>query len=308
MTVAVQQLWKPTAADIRLWGRPLWWTVSPLQELAVLFVPQRQLSHSSSTAGWLGWMSEVPFDSVLVIRHADGSVQHRTIKSIPLWPSHIALLPGDRLLIASGRVRKDEEGSWKPNALVYSPDGTVEKSFCIGDDIDVLVTAHDGSIWTAYGDEGIYGGHPKSAAGLAGWDSHGQISWEPDGRLPEWPLAGFSAATEGDQVWLAWYSRPSAGGTFLTRITPATGEVTSWPSPVESPDGVAVRGHHAILTRRVHNKNSTVVTRAELVDGSWATVERRIVEAPGPVVLRCGQGRDGVLWLRAGDAWVRIEA
>ncbi|GAB3839606.1 hypothetical protein GCM10027610_045700 [Dactylosporangium cerinum] len=76
---------------------------------------------------------------------------------------------------------------------------------------------------------------------------------------------------------------------------------------IESPDGLAVRGHRAVLTRRAHNKNSTAVTRAELVDGTWVTVERQVVKTPGRVVLRCGQGRDGVLWLRADDAWVRIE-
>ncbi|MGI5151468.1 hypothetical protein ACQEVC_34735 [Plantactinospora sp. CA-294935] len=308
MAVAMQQVWKPAAADTRLWGRPLWWTVGPSQELAVLFVSERQLSQSPYIAGWVGWGPQVPFDGVLVVRQVDGSIHHRTIRAIPLRPSHIAFMSGGRLLIANGRARKSEEGSWEPNAVVYSSEGAVEDRFCIGDDIDVLVTGRDGSIWTAYGDEGIYGSHPHSAAGLAGWNGQGQIGWTPDGRLPEWPLAGFSAATEGDQVWLAWYSRPGEGGTFLTRITPSTGEVASWSSPVQSPDGLAVRGHHAILTRRDHNKGSTEVVRAELIDGSWAAVERRKVEVPGRVVLRCGQGRDGTLWLRAEDAWLRIEA
>ena len=102
--------------------------------------------------------------------------------------------------------------------------------------------------------------------------------------------------------------QPSEGGTFLTRISQVTGEVTSWPSPVQSPDGLAVHGHHAILTRRIHNKCATVVTRAELVDGSWTATDQQRTEVPGRVVLRCGQGRSGILWLRAGDAWIRIEA
>ncbi|MFG2880560.1 hypothetical protein ACGFYU_37025 [Streptomyces sp. NPDC048337] len=42
-------------------------------------------------------------------------------------------------------------------------------------------------------------------------------------------------------------------------------------------------------------------------DGCVVTGEER-VRLPGRVVMRCGQGRDGVLWLRAGDSWVRIEA
>ncbi|MEV4514745.1 hypothetical protein AB0K00_38030 [Dactylosporangium sp. NPDC049525] len=105
-----------------------------------------------------------------------------------------------------------------------------------------------------------------------------------------------------------WYSRPGEGGTFLTRITPATGEVTSWPSPVQSPDGVAVRGDHAVLTRRAHNQPSTEVTHADLVDGVWTAVHCERVAMPGSVVLRCGQGRDGTLWLRAADVWLRVEA
>jgi hypothetical protein len=32
------------------------------------------------------------------------------------------------------------------------------------------------------------------------------------------------------------------------------------------------------------------------------------VRVPGRVVMKCGQGRDGTLWLRAGHTWVRIDA
>ncbi|MEU1306687.1 hypothetical protein [Streptomyces shenzhenensis] len=183
-----------------------------------------------------------------------------------------------------------------------------EATFCIGDDIPVLVTDRGGSIWTAYGDEGIYGGHPESAAGLAGWSAEGQATWAPGGRLPDVPLQGCTAATEGDRVWLVWYSGSQRGGTFLTRITPATGEVASWPSPVRAPDGFAVRGRRAVLTKRVHNQRSTEVVRAELDGDTWSVTERRRIRVPGRVVMHCGQGRDGLLWLRAGDTWLRIEA
>ncbi|MGQ4439996.1 hypothetical protein ACN6LI_004977 [Streptomyces violaceoruber] len=186
--------------------------------------------------------------------------------------------------------------------------GDHEATFCIGDDIPALVTDREGSIWTAYGDEGIYGGHPESAAGLAGWSAEGQAKWAPGGRLPDVPLEGCTAATEGDRVWLIWYSGSRRGGTFLTRITPSTGEVTSWPSPVRDPDGFAVRDRRAVLTRRVHNQRSTEVVRAELDGDTWSVTERRKIRVPGRVVMRCGQGRDGLLWLRAGDTWLRIEA
>ncbi|MFJ8948021.1 hypothetical protein ACIRG4_33040 [Streptomyces sp. NPDC102395] len=112
--------------------------------------------------------------------------------------------------------------------MVFALDsGEQEATFCIGDDIPALVTDCGGSIWTAYGDEGIYGGHPESAAGPAGWSAEGQATWAPEGRLPDMPLEGCTAATEGDRVWLIWNSGSRRGGAFLTRITPSTGEVTS---------------------------------------------------------------------------------
>ncbi|WP_200211133.1 hypothetical protein [Micromonospora coerulea] len=308
MVFVMQKVWEPSTTDLSAGRRPLWWTVGPSGTLAVLFVDRRQLEQISYIKGWVGWVPEVPFDGVLVIRHADGSVQRRTFEAIPRRPSHIALLPDARLLIAAGRAGRDDSGAWAPNASVFSLEGEERASFCIGDDIDVLVTDSGGSIWTAYGDEGIYGGHPQSAAGLAGWGDQGQVVWAPNGRLPEWPLAGCAAATEGDCVWLAWYSSNGSRSTFLTRITPLTGEVASWLSPVPSPDGLAVRGNHAILTRRVHNERSTEVFRAELVGASWVVTDRHKEQVPGRVVLRCGQGRDGFLWLRTGDTWLRIDA
>ena len=308
-TVDAQRVWKPSVAELWAGRRPLWWTVGPTGELAVLLVHRQCLRRSRYVKGWVGWGPQVPFDAVLVIRQADGSLQRRLIKDVPVRPSHIALLPDARLLIAGGRAGKEESGAWSPNAVVFSLEsGDQEATFCIGDDIPALVTDREGSIWTAYGDEGIYGGHPESAAGLAGWSAEGRATWAPGGRLPDVPLEGCTAATEGDQVWLIWYSGSRRGGTFLTRITPSTGEVTSWPSPVRDPDGFAVRDHRAVLTKRVHNQRSTEVVRAELGGDTWSVTERRKIRVPGRVVMRCGQGRDGLLWLRAGDTWLRIEA
>ncbi|MFF1691796.1 MULTISPECIES: hypothetical protein [unclassified Streptomyces] len=149
--------------------------------------------------------------------------------------------------------------------MVFSLEsGEQEDTFCIGDDIPALVTDREGSIWTAYGDEGIYGGHPESAAGLAGWNAEGHATWAPEGRLPDLPLQGCTAATEDDRVWLIWYSGSRRGGTFLTRIIPSTGEVTSWPSPVRDP-AVASRWRHvgsyqsliAAGRRAVHGRRTT---------------------------------------------------
>lgn len=231
------------------------------------------------------------------------------MRDIRIRPSHLALLPDSRFLLAGGGPSRLAAGeTWQPNAVVFCASGTPEGEFCIGADIPTLVTDREGGIWIAYGDEGIYGHHPESGEGLAGWSPEGHATWLPQGRLPDVPLGGATAATEGDHVWLVWYSGGRHGGTFLTRITPSTGEVTSYPSPVGQPDGFAVRDNRAVLTVRDHNKRSTELIRAELTGGAWTVTGRRELRTPGRIVLRCGQGRDGSLWLRTGDTWLRTEA
>ncbi|MFE9634190.1 hypothetical protein [Streptomyces sp. NPDC006463] len=297
-------VWSLSPADVRAGWRALWWSAGADGELAVMLVQERYLSREKYPRGWIGWRVQQPFDAELVVVSRRG--ERRTpILGIDVRPSHLALLPESRFLLVSGRTHRVGEGAWRKNAVVYSPEGRPEGAFCIGDDIPALVTDRSGGIWTAYGDEGIYGDHPESAAGLAGWNTRGLATWAPDGRLPDWPLEGCTAATEGELVWLVWYSPK---GTFLTRITPSTGEVTSYRSPVKEPDGFAVRGNRAVLTSREHDEPTVAVTRVELVDDGCVVTEEERVSVPGRVVLRCGQGRDGTLWLRAGDSWVRIEA
>ncbi|MFI0027591.1 hypothetical protein ACH4OP_37090, partial [Streptomyces virginiae] len=87
---------------------------------------------------------------------------------------------------------------------MYSPGGYPVGHFCIGDDIDYIVTDRDGGIWTSYGDEGIYGDHPETSAGLARWHTDASHTWNPRGRLPVWPLGGSAGATEEAVAWLGW--------------------------------------------------------------------------------------------------------
>ncbi len=197
--IEVQRVWRLPIADLWAGRRALWWTVGPAGELAVLLVHRRQLRRSRYVKGWVGWKPEVPFDGVLVIRRAEGPGQRRRINDLRVRPSHIALLPDSRLLIVSGRTSREESGSWEPNAVVCSLEGEHQGTFCIGDDIPVLMTDQNGSAWTAYGDEGIYRGHPESAAGLAGWSTDGRAMWAPEGRLPDAPLEGCTRRYRGGQ-------------------------------------------------------------------------------------------------------------
>ncbi|MFI6938637.1 hypothetical protein ACIBI4_05160 [Streptomyces sp. NPDC050418] len=305
---APRTAWRLPTADALRGHRALWWSVGPGGELAVLLVQRRFLRRSRYVKGWVGWSPEPPFTGELVI--VTGQLEHRVlVKDIRIRPSHLALLPDSRFLLVNGRTRRKEpDGPWAANAVVFSPTGTPEAEFCVGDDIAAVVTDAHGGIWTAYGDEGIYSGHPESGEGLAGWDAQGRSAWVPPGSPPDHPLQGCTAATEGDRVWLVWYSGGTKAGTYLTRITPSTGDVTHYRSPLPRPDGFAVHGHRAVFTRRDHNRRSVTLTRAELDGTTWTASSHHRLRLPGRVVLHCGQGREGSLWLRAGNAWLRIDA
>ncbi|WP_228973741.1 hypothetical protein [Streptomyces sp. DH12] len=305
----LRAVWRAPVAERWAGRRPLWWTVGPAGDLAVLLVRRRHLRRGRHVKGWVGWSPRTPFDGLLLIRRADGSSERRSLAGVPLAPAHIALLPDGRLLTAAGRARRDDTtGEWRPNALLWAADGVPRGAGCLGDDIEVLVTDRGGRVWTAHGDEGMRGGHPESTAGLAGWSAEGRPVWGPRGRLPDVPLRGRAAATEGEHVWFVRSSGGGDGETYLTRVTPATGETTSRRSPVPAPDGFAVRGARAVFTRREHGRHAVEVVRARLVDGAWTVTGCSRARVPGRVVPHCGQGRDGALWLRAGDAWLSVDA
>ncbi|MFE3791860.1 hypothetical protein [Streptomyces goshikiensis] len=296
-------VWSLSPKDARAGWRALWWSVGPDSELAVILVRERNLHRSPYSKGWIGWRVPAPCDGVLVVV-TDGAEHRTTVTGINESTSHLVLLSWSRFLLASSRTRQGNDGTWENNAVVYSPGGYPMNHICLGDDIDYAIADRNDGIWTAHGDEGIYGHHPASRAGLARCNTDGKHTWTPK-RLPVLPLGGNAAATEGILIWQAWYS---SEGAFLTRVDPATGDESSWTNPVRDTDGITVRGNRMILTHSFHNRPGVELNHAELIDDAWVITTRERLSLPGPMGMRCTQGRDGALWLRGGDTWTRIEA
>lgn len=92
----------------------------------------------------------------------------------------------NRLLLVGARAKKyqnrDAGRDCDYNAKVYDFSGNIITEFCLGDGIqDVQVTA-EGTIWTSYFDEGVYGNYgwdePIGASGLIAWDEQGNKKFE----------------------------------------------------------------------------------------------------------------------------------
>ncbi|WP_229859999.1 hypothetical protein [Streptomyces poonensis] len=282
------------------------WCTGPAGELAVLVVHERHLRHVDYIKGWVGWTVPAPCPAE-VITVIGREVRRTPLEEVPAFSSQLALMADGRFVLASGRTRRVQPvGIWEPNAVLYCRAGTPERQFCIGDDIAALVSDRQDRIWTAHGDEGIFSGHPESGTGLAAWDAQGRSVWTAAKEKPAPALQGCTAATDGDDVWLVWKAGTRGRETYLTRITPSTGETVHYLSPVPEPDGFAVHGARALLTARDHEQPSLTLTRAELLDGTWAATSRHCLTVPGRVVLHCGQGRDAALRYRTGDTWISI--
>jgi len=274
-------VWRLPAADSATGRRAVAWTAGPDGELAVL------LAGPGS-------------DGELVVVAPDGE-RRQPVHGLTDSPDHLGLLPGGLLLVVDPFAEQTEQRGWTDNAVVHGPDGQPVRSFCLGEDVQALSTDATGRIWTAYGDEGIYGDHPQSLFGLAGWDDHGSPVWAPERKqLKTWPLEGLAAATEGARTWLAWYSDPTA--VRLTGIEP-DGTAETRTCPVADLRGFAIAGARAAL---LTGRGDRPTLHRALLDGKqWKVVERRTLRVDGDVDERA-HGRDGALLLRAGNGWYRI--
>ncbi|GLY32257.1 hypothetical protein Kisp02_56220 [Kineosporia sp. NBRC 101731] len=295
------EFWTLPTADFERGERALWWSVNPEGHLGVILVHQRLLTPSQYVRGWVGLSPRLPFDATLVIV-TDRGTRRFSLSGIDFQPRHLVLLARGGFVL-TGSVWNEKTRSGHPTAAVFSTtgEGRVLEPYGLGNDLSAVIADPADRLWVAYGDEGMFGQKPWSQPALAGWDLEGRRIWGSDGRVSD-VFNGTSAATEGDQVWLMWRG---ARADHTARINPSTGEVSSYPVLIDNCDGVAIRGTHALFSARDHNEPSLTLIRARRWEGVWVETDSYHLAMPGRVVLSCAQGRDGTLWIRAGDTWIR---
>ena len=113
----------------------------------------------------------------------DGAAEHEAIE-VPFgfWPA-IDRLSDGRWLLADSRAAPGET-----NGRLYAPDGTPAGAIALGDGIEHIRCAADGTIWVGYFDEGVFsgqnkeGGWPISSSGIARFASDGTVLWSFNAR------------------------------------------------------------------------------------------------------------------------------
>lgn len=108
------------------------------------------------------------------------------IQEVLLWGQtfnyHYLQPLGEHLLLVGARCTRYGDGKHDLNAKVIDAEGTTVREFLLGDGIQDVQVTEDGTIWTGYFDEGVFGnygwGEPVGAQGLIAWDDQGNKRFE----------------------------------------------------------------------------------------------------------------------------------
>jgi hypothetical protein len=202
----------------------------------------------------------------------------------------------DRLTDASWFVADARCTPGAANARVIDRDGSVRRTFAVGDGIEHLQCDRAGGIWVAYFDEGIFG-DPLSASGLNRFDAQGARTWAYDG-----PIADcYTLNVAADAAWACPYTDwPILKIGF-------DGATTSWPNSRKAGAKLlAVDGDLVVLLGGYQDEARHGVL-FRLGDGHIDCVgEFALGLDEDPRALPMAAGRGAAMHFVQGDAWLKL--
>lgn len=94
----------------------------------------------------------------------------------------VQLLPDRNVLLVCARSYYRNEKDFDENGRIYSPSGEFLDEILLGDGIQNTQSTQDGTIWTGFFDEGVFGNFgwtdPVGESGLIAWGSDGTKAYE----------------------------------------------------------------------------------------------------------------------------------
>lgn len=152
-------------------------------------------------------------------------------------------LPNGNFLVVGTRCQWSPDGP-ELNGLVVAPDGSIVRRGCLGDGIEHVQVAENGTIWVGYFDEGVFGNfgwgyggpEPLGAPGVVAWSLELEKVWELD--ASQGLVADCEALNvAGDDVWVCPYTDFP-----VVRISDGGARVFSPPNQLLGVDGIIVDG------------------------------------------------------------------
>lgn len=216
----------------------------------------------------------------------------------------IGRLPSGDFVVVGSRCQWLGPGP-EQNALVVGADGSVVRRGCIGDGIEHLQVADDGTIWAGYFDEGVFGNYGWGNPGPAPLGAAGIVAWSPTTFEKVWELdtpdyrmiADCYALNVGPEaVWACPYTDfpviRIAGG--RTDVFPTGDDIGGAGDMISSGDRVGLLGAYRDPARLVIGS---------VASGEWVEEQRLSLTTEGSRV-RC---RGSVAHLFTDAVWSSVD-
>jgi hypothetical protein len=179
---------------------------------------------------------------------------------------------GDDVILVCPRCVRKADNEIELNGRVFGPDGRLKRAFVLGDGIQQVQTAADGTIWVSYFDEGIFGNYgwrePIGASGLVHWSAYGEKlgQFEPEKGLDYMADCYAMTLDSADDVWCCYY-------TEFPLVQLRNGKVFgAWNVPVRGSEWLAVEPPYALFLGSYDDKQELKLLEL-LGDGKTKVVE-----------------------------------
>ncbi|WP_445630856.1 hypothetical protein [Nostoc sp. DSM 114167] len=156
-------------------------------------------------------------------------------------------LPAKEILLVCARCHYKSPNDFERNGRIYSLGGKFSREILLGDGIQSVQTTSNGTIWTSFFDEGVFGNfgwdEPIGSSGLVAWDSTGNkiYDFQPtDGLDSICDCYALNVESDTD-VWLYYYTEFPLVHLHHKKIQ------SVWNMPISGSDGFAVSGSRALF-------------------------------------------------------------
>lgn len=206
-----------------------------------------------------------------------------------------------RWLIASSRA---EEG--EANARIYSGDGAEEQAFPMGDGIENLLCAPDGTVWVGYFDEGVFGGPnrdgswPVSSGGIVQFDAGGKPCWLFNEHVQNTRAVADSYAMtlSGSALWACYY-------TDFPIVRVERGKAKFWANDIAGAKAVAVKDDVVVLAGGYGDETSRIAV-VRLERGAARHIGSLSFAASPAGSAGMVQGRGSIMHVVADGLWSKF--
>ncbi|WP_380166198.1 hypothetical protein [Jannaschia sp. R86511] len=238
-----------------------------------------------------------------------GALTHSTVVdqemqlSIPL----VQPMGGNGYLVVGGSCEWRPDGV-EQNARVVDADGRTVRQGCLGDGVQHLQRAADGTLWVGYSDEGVFGNYgwndpgpqPLGAAGLVQWSEEFVPLWEHDQEPSIYDCYTLNVSSQAGVLTCSYDE-------FAVTVIDKGNERSYATHKVEGPRGLLVDGDRVVL---IGDYNSPgLVIQGRLTEGRFVETGRAQLAISGQplppeVEFHC---RGPVLDLIVGQQWHRLD-